>query len=588
MDEMLSLSYSMYSNKGIYALLLGSGISYSSGILTGWGIVLDLIHKVSQIQGEDCGENPDEWYRNKYGKEPDYSELLDELGKTQSERQMLLKSYFEPTDEELEEKKKVPTLAHKAIANLVKNGYIKVIITTNFDKLMERALLEVGVTPTVISNSDNLTGAIPIVHSKCTIVKVHGDYMDTRIKNTISELECYESEMDKLLDRILDEFGLIICGWSAEWDIALRKCFKRCSSHRFSTYWTGLSEPTMKAKELIDSRRAEVIKITGADEFFTELNEKVMSLEDVYRPHPLSTKVAVAMLKKWILNSENKIRLNDMIMKECEYVCQKLNSERFSTNNEHQTVGAGKKRIEEYEAIMERLLYLLANGCYWGDEEFATIWTKSIEMIASTCVNNGYEMWVNLKKYPILLMVYVGGIASIASNRYYNLYAITITAKTYTIEELEPIINQMYPYNIFASRELADNLLYGINKHTPVNDYLYSKLRTVFKDIISVDKKYDYNFDYFECFLGLIYMDSVFKDLGNSNMPLYAPFARYKFKNLYHISDKLPNVVFTDSYVKKERWEALEVGYFDKDYNRFLKVNEKYDEFISNVRKSYF
>ena len=123
---------------------------------------------------------------------------------------MLLKSYFEPTDEELEEKKKIPTLAHKSIANLVKNGYIKVIITTNFDKLMERALLEVGVTPTVISNSDNLTGAIPIVHSKCTIVKVHGDYMDTRIKNTISELECYETEMDNLLDRILDEFGLII------------------------------------------------------------------------------------------------------------------------------------------------------------------------------------------------------------------------------------------------------------------------------------------------------------------------------------------------------------------------------------------
>jgi hypothetical protein len=26
----------------------------------------------------------------------------------------------------------------------------------------------------------------------------------------------------RLLDRILDEFGLIVCGWSADWDTTLR------------------------------------------------------------------------------------------------------------------------------------------------------------------------------------------------------------------------------------------------------------------------------------------------------------------------------------------------------------------------------
>lgn len=585
MDNILSLSYSMYSNKGIYALLLGSGISYSSGILTGWGIVLDLIQKISQIQGEDCGENPDEWYRNKYSKEPDYSELLDELGKTQSERQMLLKSYFEPTDEELEEKKKVPTLAHKTIANLVKNGYIKVIITTNFDKLMERALLEVGVTPTVISNSDNLNGAIPIVHSKCTIVKVHGDYMDTRIKNTISELECYESEMDNLLDRILDEFGLIICGWSAEWDIALRKCFERCKSHRFSTYWTGLSEPTMKAKELIDSRRAEVIKIAGADNFFIELNEKVMALKDVYRPHPLSIKVAVAMLKKYIANTQNKIKLNDTIMEECEYVCEKLNGERFDTNSESPRIDAGKKRIKEYEAVMERLLHLLANGCYWGEEEFSLIWTKCIEMIADTCSNNGHERWQNLTKYPLLLMIYVGGISSIASNRFYNLFAISNKAKIQTKYGIKSIINEIYPWSVFGrDTEWGSSILSRTNYYTPISDYLYDKLKEIFNDIIRTEMKYDVNFEAFEYFLGLIFIDGNLYSEEYKSFGVYCPTCKYKMRNIVFNE----NYIFNEADNRKDEWEPLKVGYFEKDYNRYLTVKEKYIDYVSKVNKKYF
>jgi len=44
----------------------------------------------------------------------------------------------------------MPSPAHRAIAQLVKDGYIKVIITTNFDRLIERSLNEVGIEPTVI------------------------------------------------------------------------------------------------------------------------------------------------------------------------------------------------------------------------------------------------------------------------------------------------------------------------------------------------------------------------------------------------------------------------------------------------------
>jgi len=90
-------------------------------------------------------------------------------------------SIFEPPEEEREEGKKLPTKAHKGIARLVHGGYIRVIITTNFDHLLEDAIRDEGMEPVIISSPDSINGAIPIVHSKCTIIKVRGDYLDTRI-----------------------------------------------------------------------------------------------------------------------------------------------------------------------------------------------------------------------------------------------------------------------------------------------------------------------------------------------------------------------------------------------------------------------
>ena len=57
--------------------------------------------------------------------------------------------------------------------------------------------------------------------------------MDTRIKNTPEELESYEPAVDSLLDKVMDEYGFIVSGWSAEWDAALRNAFDRSSSKRY-------------------------------------------------------------------------------------------------------------------------------------------------------------------------------------------------------------------------------------------------------------------------------------------------------------------------------------------------------------------
>ena len=71
-----SLAFSIQANPGVYAVLLGSGVSRSAQILTGWEITLDLVRKLAKVASESCEPDPACWYHKRYGKEPDYSELL--------------------------------------------------------------------------------------------------------------------------------------------------------------------------------------------------------------------------------------------------------------------------------------------------------------------------------------------------------------------------------------------------------------------------------------------------------------------------------------------------------------------------------
>jgi NAD-dependent SIR2 family protein deacetylase len=178
--------------------------------MTGWEITMDLARRLATLEVGNSGEinNVEEWYFNQYNKAPDYSVLLNELAKTPAERRRLLHSYFEATEDEREQGLKMPTPAHRAIARLVARGYIRVVVTTNFDRLIETALRDEGVEPTVISTADATEGAAPLVHQQCVVVKIHGDYLDDRIKNTEQELATYDPRMDAYLDRVFDEFGL--------------------------------------------------------------------------------------------------------------------------------------------------------------------------------------------------------------------------------------------------------------------------------------------------------------------------------------------------------------------------------------------
>ncbi len=419
-DPMIGLAFAVYSNKGAYAVLLGSGISRASGIPTGWEVVLDLIRKVAKLEGEDCEPDPADWFRKKHGEEPEYSMILDEIAKTPAERQQLLRGYFEPTEEERDQGLKLPNPAHKAIARLVAAGYLRIIITTNFDRLIEKALEEVGVAPTVISTTDQLTGALPLAHSGATVIKLHGDYLDTRIKNTEQELTSYDVTLNRLLDRLFDEYGLIVSGWSGEWDAALRAAIERCPSRRFTTFWATRSPLREKAKGLVTHRQAVLLQIQDANHLFEAMWEKVLALENMAAPHPLSAKLAVATVKRYLVDPTAKIRMHDLVQDETEKLFAEMCGPAFGVQQTQPRLDEElPKRVAKYESLCDILLSVIVTGCYWGIEDETKLWVTCLQRIANPRESVADLVWdMNLSRYPVLLLLYGAGLAAIASGKY--------------------------------------------------------------------------------------------------------------------------------------------------------------------------
>ncbi len=495
----LSLAISMHSNKGVYALLVGSGISRASGIPTGWEVSQELIRRVARIKREDCGANPDDWFRKTFGLEPGYSEVLEQVTGTPTERSQLLRTFMEPTPEERLQGFKLPTVAHNRIASLVSRGYVRVIITTNFDRLLEQALAQIGIGATVISSADAVSGAIPLAHSQCTIVKVHGDYLDTRLKNTFAELDDYPGQIDRILDRVFDEYGLIVCGWSAAWDPALRRAMERAPSRRFTPYWTvfGSSSGT-EAQGLMDLRKASAIPITDANAFFSELDENIIALENHVATEPISADVAVARLKRYLPDPVHRISLNDLISKEVHRTVLALGGERFSLNSAC-SAEAILRRLQEYEAECLPLLRLAAVTAFWATpEQDRLLLSLLTELKAYPHFFSGYNAWGSLRLYPCLMLFYIAGIASLA-NENYRLLAELLTWPV-VLDPNKPqkpaclLLNDDRCLDIGIQRGLPGYVGYS----TPLLTHMFEVLKQGLKDLQLNDARYDQLFDEFD------------------------------------------------------------------------------------------
>ncbi|HCK5591108.1 SIR2 family protein [Pseudomonas mosselii] len=508
-DPITQLAFSVYENKGVFAVLLGSGLSRSAEIPTGWEITLDLVRRVAEAQGIPTQSNWAKWYREKTSQEPNYSVLLEEIASSPDERRAILHRYIEPDEQDREEGRKTPTQAHHAIAQLVRAGYVRVIVTTNFDRLMENALREQGIEPTVVASEDALAGAEPLTHSRCYLLKLHGDYKDARILNTDQELSAYPDGYNRLLDRIFDEHGLIICGWSGEWDHALREAFLRAPNRRYPVYWAARGTLGSGAQELATHRAARAIPINGADEFFQSLQQRVETLEQSQRQNPASVDLLVSSAKRYLSKSEYRIQLDELLSQETERLMGRLDDPQFSPQGQWSQTDF-QSRVQGYKAVAEPLTRMAGVLGRWGDgNELNTVLdiVRGLYVHAEK-VGNGLNVWLGLRSYPAVLVFTAYGVGLTRSHRWHTLHEFLVAPWPLEYRDAKRTVSMLLLGAWKGERNDLWSQLEGLNNHkTALSDHLFEVMSEWRSSFAGVSSDFELVYERFETLAALAYLE---------------------------------------------------------------------------------
>jgi NAD-dependent SIR2 family protein deacetylase len=264
-NPVYALALKLTEEPGVCAVFLGAGISKGAGVPTSWEIFLHSLGRLYRM--EEKADPPDEaqllaWRKRKRYGDLGYTTILEALYSDASARRNYLDQFF---------RAKEPSAAHRSIAALCRAGLVRVIVTTNFDQLMEQALRDEGLAPDVVSSPNDLQLVRRREISPCWLLKLHGDIAKLDIRNTPEELEALPDDFRAELMTIVQTYSLLIIGYAA-WEAPIVEILDK-RTHKQSLFWMDItSEPNANQEKTLKATDGHWIRSESADVFLSDLS----------------------------------------------------------------------------------------------------------------------------------------------------------------------------------------------------------------------------------------------------------------------------------------------------------------------------
>ena len=282
-SDFLISRLNLYKNK--YCIFVGAGISICSGVPLATYDIPDLPSIVSNIRKDfysSLGLPPlndsqlFSWFVDqKLLQNPAtlYSDALNLIGDTPRARQHYLRRFFD---------NKKPGKCHQSISRIVENGYIDILLTTNFDSLLEDALRanDGCSNPKVAAHTDAINDIL-LTEPGPKIAKLHGDYLFSDIKNTEEETRTLTDNMRNKLRSVLGERGLLVIGYSGN-DNSVMSLLEQMGYDGgffpYGLYWIfkEANPPGKRVKDLIDKTGGKLLPIYDAESLLLTISKRLV------------------------------------------------------------------------------------------------------------------------------------------------------------------------------------------------------------------------------------------------------------------------------------------------------------------------
>jgi len=230
----------------------GAGISRTAGMPTATDIIWDLKFKhycIEENQKYDSHDTNNEIIRNKV------QSYMDSRGYPKLWSPEEYSFYFELTFgdnyaeqqkyliDKLGEEKISLNIGHRALAGLIELNIARIIFTTNFDNVIEKAYAQVSNKSISPYHLEGSYAALEALNQERFPIyaKIHGDFRYQSIKNLSIDLKSNDSEMQRCFIAAGNRFGIVISGYSGRDSNVMEMFYTAINQNNafpFGIFWT--------------------------------------------------------------------------------------------------------------------------------------------------------------------------------------------------------------------------------------------------------------------------------------------------------------------------------------------------------------
>lgn len=275
-----------------FAWFLGAGASRSSGLKTATDVIWDLKRRYynqqeSQSVSEQDVQHPAVAQRIQsfvdargfpaLWADGEYSTYFEMIFGDDKERQ---RQYIRGV---LAEDKVRLSVGNRVLGALMASGECRVVFTTNFDSVVEKAVADVSGASIAAHHLEGAHNAKRALDNEeyPLYVKLHGDFRYDSIKNLGTDLAAQNAELSECLLNAGNRFGVVVAGYSGR-DQSVMELFRSilASPNPFphGLYWTGIKGspiPPVVETLIQDAKdkgiRAEYVEVTTFDSLMSRL-----------------------------------------------------------------------------------------------------------------------------------------------------------------------------------------------------------------------------------------------------------------------------------------------------------------------------
>ncbi|MFN7982167.1 MAG: tetratricopeptide repeat protein [Vicinamibacterales bacterium] len=361
-----------------FCVFLGAGASYESGIPLAGAMMEDFRRRICEEEGPtECSAADQrawllgqQWYRDAEASDTLYSALFERYEANERGRQIYVERMI---------RDRKPSFGYVVLANLIARNYINTVLTTNFDDLVNEACATFTDIRPVTYAYGVMVSDLRIGNPRPRILKLHGDYLYSRLKNSKDELQFQDANMSRSVPLLLNEYGLIVIGYSG-CDESVMDLLRQLAPGN-DLYWCGL--PTKddalapSVRRLLDKTGGAYVEIESFDKMMSEVRSIVgFDVPKMFGAVGQREDAVINQLKRIARTSGALSGFDKMAREICEY-------RRIDIETRQQ-----KRQVDE------ALVHYANSIAAWGRNEFALAESEGRESLRLDPTDYETQAWL--------------------------------------------------------------------------------------------------------------------------------------------------------------------------------------------------